>query len=125
MQPFFQILAIGLIMVILDACYLFFSKPIYEKQYISIQRVALQIKPIGALAAYIAMAVGLWYFVLKTPKANVYLEAMILAFVVFGTYNATSYALLKKFRPELAAMDTVWGILMFTTASYLYLTFVK
>jgi len=125
MQPLFQILAIGLLMVILDACYLFFSKPMYENQYISIQRVALQIKPIGALAAYIAMAVGLWYFVLKTPKANVYLEAMILGFVVFGTYNATSYALLKKFRPELAALDTVWGILMFTTASYLYLTFVK
>lgn len=112
-------------MVILDACYLFFSKPIYEKQYISIQRVALQIKPLGALGAYIAMAVGLWFFVLRTPRANVYLEAMLLGFVVFGTYNATNYALLKKYRPELAAMDTVWGMLMFTTASYLYLTFVK
>jgi len=125
MQPFFQILAIGLIMVILDACYLFFSKPFYEKQYISIQRVALQIKPLGALGAYIAMAVGLWFFVLRTPRANVYLEAMLLGFVVFGTYNATNYALLKKYRPELAALDTVWGMLMFSTASYLYLRFVK
>jgi len=125
MQPFFQILAVGLLMVILDTCYLFFSKPMYENQYISIQRVALQIKPLGALGAYIAMAIGLWFFVLKNPKPNVYLEAMLLGFVVFGTYNATNYALLKKYRPELAAMDTVWGIIMFSTASYLYLTFVK
>lgn len=124
-QPFFQILVIGLIMVGLDFCYLSFSKPLYDSQYISIQRVALQIKFSGAIAAYVAMALGLWYFVLKTPRANVYLDAMLLGFVVFGTYNATNYALLKKYRLSLAVMDTVWGMSMFTAASFLYLEFVK
>ena len=120
-HPLLQIALIGIIMALLDACYLFFSKPLYENQVVTIQRVAMQVKPLGALAAYIAMAVGLWYFVLKTPTANVYLEAMILAFAVFGTYNATSYAILKKFRVSLALMDTIWGMLMFTAASFLYI----
>jgi uncharacterized membrane protein len=120
-HPVSQIVLIGIIMAFLDACYLFFAKPIYENQVVTIQRVAMQVKPLGALAAYIAMAVGLWFFVLKTPTTNVYLEAMLLAFAVFGTYNATSYAILKKFRASLAIMDTVWGMLMFTTASYLFL----
>jgi uncharacterized membrane protein len=112
-------------MIGLDFCYLFFSKPLYDSQYISIQRVALQIKFSGAIAAYVAMALGLWYFVLKSPRASVYLDAMLLAFVVFGTYNATNYALLKKYRLSLAVMDTVWGMSMFTAASFLYLEFVK
>jgi uncharacterized membrane protein len=120
-QPLAQIILVGLLMVLLDACYLSFAKPFYENQAVTIQRVAMQVKPLGALAAYIAMAVGLWYFVLKTPSSNVYLEAMLLAFAVFGTYNATSYAILKKYRASLAALDTVWGMLMFATTSILYL----
>jgi uncharacterized membrane protein len=120
-QPLVQIVLIGILMALLDACYLSFSKPFYENQVVTIQRVAMQVKPLGALAAYIAMAVGLWYFVLKTPSSNVYLEAMLLAFAVFGTYNATSYAILKKYRASLAALDTVWGMVMFATASIIYL----
>jgi uncharacterized membrane protein len=120
-HPIAQILLVGILMIILDVCYLSFAKPFYENQVVTIQRVALQVKPSGALAAYIAMAVGLWFFVLRTPTTNVYIEDMLLAFAVFGTYNATSYAILKKFRASLAALDTVWGILMFTAASYLYL----
>lgn len=112
-------------MIGLDFCYLSFSKHLYDSQYISIQRVALQIKLSGAIAAYVAMALGLWYFVLKNPRASVYLDAMLLGLVVFGTYNATNYALLKKYRLGLAVMDTVWGMSMFTAASFLYLEFVK
>jgi uncharacterized membrane protein len=119
--PFTQIVLIGILMMFLDTCYLFFAKPLYENQVVTIQRVALQVKPLGALAAYITMAVGLWFFVLQNPTANVYLKAMILAFAVFGTYNATSYAILKKFRASLAVMDTIWGMLMFTAASFLFL----
>ena len=126
-EPLFQILIIGMIMIGLDFCYLSFSKPLYDSQYISIQRVALQIKLSGAVVAYIAMALGLWYFVLKSsrPRANVYLDAMLLGLVVFGTYNATNYALLKKYRLGLAVMDTIWGMSMFTAASFLYLQFIK
>jgi uncharacterized membrane protein len=120
-HPIAQIVLIGILMAFLDACYLFFAKPFYENQVVTIQRVAMQVKPLGALAAYIAMAVGLWFFVLRNPTTNVYMEAMLLAFAVFGTYNATSYAILKKFRVSLALMDTVWGMLMFTAASYLFL----
>ena len=120
-HPIAQIILIGVIMAFLDTCYLFFAKPVYENQVVRIQRVAMQVKPLGALAAYIAMATGLWFFVLKTPTANVFLKSMLLAFTVFGTYNATSYAILKKFSASLALMDTVWGILMYTVASYLFL----
>lgn len=123
--PIAQVVLIIVLMAFLDACYLYFAKPFYENQVVTIQRVAMQVKPLGALAAYIAMAVGLWVFVLKTPTENVYLKAMLLAFTVFGTYNATSYAILKKFRASLAVLDTVWGILMYTAATYLFLQLKK
>ena len=83
----------------------------------------MEVKPLGALAAYLAMAPVLWYFVLKTPTANVYLNAMFLAFGIFGTYNATTYAILKKYRASLGVLDTLWGMLMFASVSFLFLKF--
>ena len=124
-HPIAQIVLIGILMALLDACYLFFSKPIYENQVVTIQRVAMEVKPLGALAAYVAMAIGLWFFVLKSPTSNVYIQAMTLAFAVFGTYNATSYAILKKFRASLALMDTIWGMLMFSAVSFLYILILR
>ena len=124
-HPIAQIVLIGILMALLDACYLFFSKPIYENQVVTIQRVAMEVKPLGALAAYVAMAIGLWFFVLKSPTSDVYIQAMTLAFAVFGTYNATSYAILKKFRASLALMDTIWGMLMFSAVSFLYILILR
>ena len=117
----FEIGVVFLLMVLLDSAYLYFAKPFYENQVITIQRVALQVKPLGAIVAYAAMAPALWYFVLNNPTATVYKDSLILAFAIFGTYNATSYAILKKYRLSLAALDTVWGLLMFSATSFLFM----
>ena len=125
-HPIAKIVLTGVLMVFLDSCYLYFAKPFYANQVVVIQRVAMQVKPLGALAAYVAMAIGLWFFVLKQPITdNVYLKAMLLGATVFGTYNATSYAILKKFSPSLAVLDTVWGVLMYSMATYLYLSITR
>lgn len=116
-----EIAVIAITMAVLDAIYLFFAKKFYENQVIQIQRVSLQVKPLGVIWAYFTMALAMWYFVLKNPTTNVYGDALVLAFAVFGTYNATSYALLKKYRLSLGVLDTVWGMLMFAFTAVLFM----
>jgi uncharacterized membrane protein len=38
---------------------------------------------------------------------------------MYGVYDATNMALLKKWLPDLALMDTLWGALLMTATTYL------
>jgi uncharacterized membrane protein len=46
------------------------------------------------------------------------LDAFLLGIVIYGVYETTSYALLKKWKLSIVLMDTLWGGVLFglTTA---------
>ena len=37
------------------------------------------------------------------------LDAFLFGFVIYGVYDSTNYAMLKKWSPYLAIMDALWG----------------
>ena len=89
----------------------------FENQIIEIQRVALKVKIPGAIACYAFLIFGLYYFILRTRRPV--LDAVLLGLVIYGVYETTSYALLKKWKPSIVLMDTLWGGALFglTTAA--------
>ena len=106
----------GIILLVLDFIYISASKSMFENQIIEIQRVALNVKIPGAVACYAFLIFGLYYFILRTHRSV--LDAFLLGIVIYGVYETTSYALLKKWKLSIVLMDTLWGGVLFglTTA---------
>jgi len=112
----YPILISSIIMLVLDIIYLStFGKPFVD-QTVMIQKSPFELNYVGALASYLCLILGLNYFVIL--KQGSLQDAFVLGFVMYGVYDATNMALLKKWLPDLALMDTLWGALLMTATTY-------
>jgi len=53
------------IFLILDFVFLYSQRKTFETQVISVQKTALVLKPAGAIACYLFLLAGLYYFILR------------------------------------------------------------
>ena len=82
-----------------------------------IQRTALEFKMVGAVVVYLLLAVGLYVFIVE-PKKSLW-HAALFGLVIYGVYDFTSYAILKKYDLNVAIMDTLWGSALMTATTYI------
>jgi uncharacterized membrane protein len=119
MSPFnYQTVAVsGVVMLVLDAIYLSATKTIFAEQVAQVQRVAMNIRLPGAFVCYALLIVGLNYFILYEQKTV--LEAFLLGIIIYGVFDSTNYALFKQWKLSTAAMDMVWGGILFALTTYI------
>ena len=108
-------------LLVLDGIYIYLTHKIFADQIINVQRVVMTLKPLGALVCYILLIAGLNYFIIQRNRSVP--EAFFLGLVIYGVYDSTNYATLKKWEANVAIMDTLWGGSLFalTTAITYYL----
>jgi uncharacterized membrane protein len=109
-----------IIFVVLDIIFITINKTAFENQVISVQRVVMQVKPIGAIICYLLLIFGLFYFIISRNRPLI--EAFFFGVVIYGVYDSTNYAMFKKWDPYLAIMDTLWGGVLMTLTTYLTYT---
>lgn len=101
----------AVIFLVLDALMLrFHMAPLFQR-YIGAQMLE-DIRIVPALAFYAAYVAGLLYLVslpaLKTG-APVLVPAVILGLMAYGTYEFTSYAIMKDWSLRMVITDVTWG----------------
>lgn len=101
----------GIILLLLDAIYITSTAKLYGDQIINVQRVVMKVKPVGAIICYAFIILGLYFFILSKKRPS--WEAFLLGLVVYGVYDSTNYATLKKWSPYLATIDVIWGGTLF------------
>jgi len=101
------ILLPAIILLTLDAIYIYATLKEFRLQIAEVQRVVLDIKYLGAILCYFFLIFGLYYFILREHKSV--LDAMLFGFIIYGVYDTTTYAVLKKWKLKLMIMDTLWG----------------
>ena len=106
-----QITISAIAMLLLDFIYLSALSDIFNKLIFSIQGSKIKLNPIGAILCYILLIGGLNYFIISRRKSLQ--EAFILGIVIYGVYETTNLALLKKWSPKAVALDTLWGGILF------------
>ena len=78
-------------------------------------QILTDIRIVPAALFYLAYIAGLVYLVsypgLKTGSAIV-IPAAIIGAMAYGTYEFTSYAIMKSWSPVLVANDLVWGTVL-------------
>lgn len=110
----------GIILMVLDAVFLYFNRSMFELQIAEVQRVSIQPKYLGFILCYVFLIAGLYWFILRT-KRSVF-DAILLGFFVYGVYETTNYGTLKKWRWRTMLMDTLWGGALFgLTTNFTYM----
>ena len=118
-MSFSEIGVSALTMIALDGLYLQTMKTPFSEQIIKVQGSPLALKILPTIVCYILLVFGLNYFIIS--KNQSLYAAFLLGIVIYGVYDTTTYALITKWSPQLALIDTLWGgILMCTTAYITY-----
>ena len=119
MTLFDTIILPGIIMLVLDGIFLGMNRDMFQLQIAEVQRVVLEVRYLGAALCYVFLIFGLYYFIIKDRRPVI--DAMLLGFVIYGVYETTTYALLKKWKLQSVMRDTLWGGILFgltTMATY-------
>lgn len=101
----------GVVLIILDAVFLYLNRNTFEVQIADVQRVTIQPKYLGFVLCYVILICGLYWFILRTHRPV--WEAILLGLFVYGVYETTNYGALKKWRWMTMVMDTLWGGVLF------------
>lgn len=113
----FHILVPAVILLVLDSLYISMIKHSFEMQIISIQRVSMNVRLLGAILCYALLIGGLYYFIIK-PHRSI-LDAMLFGLVIYGVYETTNYATLKNWSIKFLIGDTLWGAFLMGATTYL------
>lgn len=112
-----NVAAITVILLALDFMYISATRNMFEIQIADVQRVALQMRPLGGVLCYILLVIGLYYFIIREHRPV--FDAFLLGLVIYGVYESTSYALLKKWKWNIVLMDTLWGGVLFALTTFI------
>ncbi len=119
MRFFENVLIPGIILLLLDGIFIITTKDMFQLQVAEVQRVVMEVKYLGVILCYAFLIFALYYFIIKDRRSV--MDAMILGFVIYGVYETTTYALLKKWKLRTVLIDTLWGGILFgltTMATY-------
>jgi uncharacterized membrane protein len=102
-----ELLISGIILLVIDGIFLYANAHMFQLQVAEVQRVSLQMKPLGAILCYILLILGLYYFIIRQHKPVK--DAVLLGLLVYGVFETTNYALFKNWQVKTMIIDTMWG----------------
>ena len=106
----------SLLLLFLDAFYISAVSNTFSNLIKEIQNDKLIFNLLGAIIAYLFLIIGILYFIIITKKSHI--DAFVLGLVIYGVYEGTNYAILKKWPLKIVIMDTLWGGILFALTSF-------
>ena len=116
-MSFSEIGVSAITMLAIDGLYLQTMKTPFSDQIFKVQGSPLVLKILPTIICYMLLVFGLNYFIIS-KKQSVY-DAFLLGIVIYGVYDATTYALITKWSPQLALIDTLWGGILMSITAYI------
>ena len=126
MEHFINIIKLSLIFCGIDYFYLssnFVSKH-FNNLINKIQGDDIKLNLPYVFFCYIFLVCGLYYFVISDNNLNdneKIKKAGLLGLVIYGVYETTNAAILKDWTLDTVLLDTVWGLILFSLSTFIYL----
>ena len=111
-------LLLSLIMGLIDSIYLRLVSGFFNKQIKLIQGTKIKLDIPATILCYLFLTLGFYYFLIN--KKSTYIDAFLLGFVIYGVYETTNKAILKKWRWETVLLDSIWGGTLFFLVKTIY-----
>jgi uncharacterized membrane protein len=112
-----EILVPTIILLALDAIYLFTFKKMFADQVLQIQKTPMQVRIYSVISCYVALIFGLWYFIIRSRKSA--FDAFVLGILIYAVYETTTFAIFKNWDIKLVILDTIWGGLLLSMTTFL------
>jgi uncharacterized membrane protein len=107
----------GIVVLLLDAVFIYGIKDYFNRQIKLVQGTDVEPDFIAIILTYVIMVSGLYYFIIKERKSVT--DAAFLGFVIYAVYELTTKSLLKNWRWKTVIIDTTWGSILFSLATYI------
>ena len=111
--------ATAVVFLVLDGIMLtLVMKPLFSSHIGDMMTESFRIGP--AAVFYLCYVAGLVYLVswpALRDNGSVFVPAAILGAMAYGTYEFTSYAIMKNWSPVMVTVDTLWGTVLTATAA--------
>jgi uncharacterized membrane protein len=130
-------LIVILLFIFLDYLWISFNIDMYNKNTIKIQGKLSIIKwkqIISIILVYILLIASIIYIAIPFTLNNIRKEDNIIDKIyksiiysgsiglsIYGTYNLTSLIIYEKYSIEIAIIDTIWGLFLYTIITFAYL----
>jgi uncharacterized membrane protein len=101
------LLKIAIVMVAFDTLYIYNVSRKFNNMMQNIQTSPVTIRWGGVVLTYVALVALMYWFIIR-PRRSV-AEAFLLGVCVYGVYDGTNYATIRKWQADFAWMDTLWG----------------
>ena len=112
MMSIVSFVAAFILLLLVDAVWLFFVGPTALAMTAAIQGSPVAFRILPALVVYVALA-----YLVQLPTSVT--TAALLGASVYAVYDFTSLSILKQYSPGMAVADTVWGGVLFATVHVL------
>ena len=113
----------NLCLLLIDIVFItFFMSKSYKVMIKKIQNDTMEVKYEYVILCYILMLIGLNYFVLPTINSKSDIKnAFLFGIVLYGVYDFVNASIFKKWDIKLMLLDIVWGGILYSISSYIYL----
>lgn len=135
-NTYFAILLSISALLVFDFIYVASVSVFYKRSVKAIQRgedMKLNIFP--GIVCYVIMTIGLIFIIITQLSRYGSLRSLsqinklkyalrfggVVGFVIYGVFNTTNLAIFKRYSVPLAVIDIIWGSLLYTIATYVYL----
>ena len=116
-------LLLSVIMILIDSVYLKLVSSFFNKQVKLIQGTEIKLNIPSTILCYLFLTLGFYYFLIN--KKSTYIDAFLLGLVIYGVYETTNKAILKKWNWDSVIIDTIWGGSLFLLVKIIYDKFQK
>ena len=101
----------------MDLAWIKNSYKLYNDSVNKIQNEDIQLRITPAILAYALLVLNVLFVLL--PHTNNIFHFSMSGLVIYGVYNATTYAILKDYPLKVAIIDTLWGLISHTVLGIL------
>jgi len=110
-----QLFIILSIYLVMDFIWIYSNSTMYNNSVMKIQNKPIAFRMIPAIIAYVLLVLNIVYILIPLTKnySNVK-RALLFALsglVIYGVYNATTYAIIENYPLHVAIIDTLWGLI--------------
>ena len=116
----------SIILLLLDSIYLKNISNEFGKMITKIQGSKIDFKLGPTIIVYISLILVWYVFIYQelkkhTLKQNLF-RSSILGVCIYSIYDFTNMAIINNYRLDLSILDSIWGGLLFSISTYLFIT---